>query len=67
MKTYLEEESNNEYLKAAHSNHHDDLNQAEIDYSRLRASDSAEVSVLAGAEIFLVSGDSREKARDFVD
>lgn len=59
MRTHLEEESNNKDLKAAHSNHHDDLNQAEIDYSRLGASDGAEVSVLTGTEVFLVSGDRR--------
>jgi hypothetical protein len=53
----LEEELNNENLESTHANHQRHLDQAEVDDPLLRAADGAEVAVLAGTEIFLVSRD----------
>ena len=63
---YLEEEADDKDLQSAHANHHTALDQAKVDDSRLRASDGAEVAVLASAEVLLVPGDGRQLARDLV-
>lgn len=51
-------------MESAHADNQCDLNQAEVDNSALRASDGAEVAVLASAEVLLVASDGRELARD---
>lgn len=65
--TYLEKEPDNKHLQRPHADNQTNLDDAEIDDSLFRAVDSAEVSVLACAEVFLVSGDGRQLAGDLVE
>lgn len=60
----LEKEPDDKNLKGAHGCDEEDLDQAEVDDSLLGAADSAEVAVLAGAEVFLVARDGGHLARD---
>jgi len=53
----LEKEPHNKYLQARHCNHHDALNNTEIEYPSLRAPDCAKIAVFACAEVFLVAID----------
>ena len=66
-KTYLEEEPDNKDLQSAHGHHKEDLDHAEVDDALLCAADRAEVSVLARPEVFLVTGDGGQLARDLPD
>jgi hypothetical protein len=63
----LEEEAHDEDLQASHAYHHQTLDDGEVEDSLLGAPDGAEVSVLAGAEVFLVSADGGELGRQFLD
>ncbi len=67
VESYLEEELDNEDLQCAHTHDKTALDQAEVHDTPLGAADGAEVSVLARAEVLLVSGDGGELARDLVD
>jgi hypothetical protein len=58
--TYLEKESNNKNLQTSHANHHQALNNTKIEDSPLGTPDCAEISVLAGTEVFLVARDGGE-------
>ena len=64
---YLEEESDDEDLQCTHAHHETTLDQAEVDDPPLGVADSVEVSIFAGPEILLVSGNGRDLARDLVD
>lgn len=65
--TYLEEESDYEYLQRTHGNNQSNLNQTKIDNSLLGTVNSAEVSVLTCPEILDVSRNRRELAGDLED
>lgn len=67
MGTYLEEEPDYKYLQSTHGNNEGDLYHAEVDDSLLRALYRGKVSVLAGAEVLLVSRDGGELSRDLED
>lgn len=59
LSSTLEEETDNEHLKARHGNHHQALDDTEIEDSPFRTPHGAEVAVLSGTEVLLVSGDGR--------
>ena len=63
----LEEEPHNKHLQPSHTNHQSALHHAKIKYPTLRTLNSAEVSVLARAEVFLVAVDGGEVPGDFHD
>ena len=63
----LEEESHNKHLQSSHTNHQSALHHTKIKYPTLRTFNSAEVSILARAEVFLVAVDGGEVAGDFHD
>jgi hypothetical protein len=63
----LEEESHHCYLETGHGNHQTTLHQAEVEDARLGALDSAEVAVLACAEVFLVAGDGGQLRGELED
>jgi hypothetical protein len=56
-RAYLEEEPDDEDLQASHTDHHQALNDAEIEDPSFRAPYCAEIPVLAGAEVLLISRD----------
>lgn len=53
----LEEEPDDEDLQTRHCNHHQALDDAEVEYATLRAPDRAEVSVFSRPEVLLVAVD----------
>lgn len=61
----LEEEPHYKHLQPSHTNHQSALHHTKIKYPTLRTLNSAEISVLARAEVFLVPVDSGEVAGDF--
>jgi hypothetical protein len=63
----LEEEPDNKDLESSHRNHHTRLDHREIEDSSLRTPDRAEIAVLARPEVFLLSVDCAEQARQFED
>ncbi len=63
----LEEEPHNKYLQPSHTNHQPALHHTKIKYPTLRTLDSAEVSILARAEVLLIAVDGGEVAGDFHD
>jgi hypothetical protein len=63
--TYLEEESDDEHLQCPHAYNESDLNHTKVDNALLGALNGAEVSVLTGAEVLLVSRNGGELPRDF--
>jgi hypothetical protein len=56
----LKEEANNEDLQPCHGHNQARLHQTEVEYPLLCTLDSAEVAVLARAEVFLITGDGGE-------
>lgn len=60
----LEEEAHNEDLKPSHRYHHQTFDNAEVEDPSFGTAHSAEIPVLASAEIFLVPGDGGQLARD---
>ena len=58
----LEKEPHNKHLQPSHTNHHQTLNNTEIEDSPLRTPNRAEITILSCTEVFLVSCDSRELA-----
>lgn len=64
---YLEEKAHDEHLQASHGDHHERLNNAQVEDSPLCAPDRAEVAVLSGAEVLLVTCDSGELAGELED
>lgn len=64
---YLEEKSHNKHLQSPHGYDKAALNQAEVYDPLFCATDGAEVSVFAGSEILLVSGNGRQLSRDLVE
>ena len=65
--TYLEEKPHNKHLQSPHGDDKAALDQAEVYDPLFCATDRAEVSVFAGSEIFLVSGNGRKLSRDLVE
>lgn len=63
----LEEEPHNKHLQPSHRNHHQTLNNTEIENSSLGAAHGAEVSVLTRTEVFLVSRNCRQQVRHLCD
>lgn len=63
----LEEEPDHEDLQSTHADDQTALYQAEVDNPLLRASDGAEVTVLARPEILLIPGHSRQLSRNLDD
>jgi hypothetical protein len=63
----LEKEAHNKDLQRSHGHHHEPLDHTEVEDAALRAPDCAEIAVLARAEVFLVTGDSRKLGRELVD
>jgi hypothetical protein len=53
----LEEEAHNKDLQRRHGNHHQRLNNAEVEDTALGTPHGAKVTVLARAEVLLVAGD----------
>ena len=60
----MEEEAHDKDLKSSHGDDEATLDQADIDDALLSRSHRAEVTVLPGAEVFLVSRDGGKLARD---
>lgn len=56
----LEEEPNNKHLQTSHGHHHQALNHTEVEDPPLGAANRAEIAVLAGPEVLLVAGNSRQ-------
>jgi hypothetical protein len=67
LTTASEEHPHDKHLQASHADHHSALQQAEVEHPLLRAPDSAEVPVLARAEVFLLAGEGGDLARDLED
>lgn len=65
--TNLEEESDNKDLKTAHGDDESNLNHAEVDNAVLSAANGSKVTVFTSSEVFLVSRDGGELARDLED
>lgn len=63
----LEKEPHNKHLQPRHRNHHQTLNNAEIENPSLGAAHSAKVAVLARTEVFLVSRNGRQEVRYLCD
>lgn len=63
----LEKEPHDKNLQACHTNHQPTFHHAKIEDARLGALDGAEVTIFARTEVFLVAGDRRQLARDFVE
>lgn len=63
----LKKEPHNKNLQPSHTNHQPTLHDTKIKYPTLRALNSAEVPVLARAEVFLVAVDGGEVPGDFHD
>jgi len=63
----LEKEPHNEYLQTRHCNHHDALDNAEIEYPTLCTPDRAKIAVFACTEVFLIAIDGGKLAREFED
>lgn len=53
----LEEEAHHKDLQSSHGHHHQALDYTEIENAALGTAHSAEVAVLASAEVLLVTGD----------
>ncbi len=64
---YLEEKSHNKHLQSPHGDDKAALDQAEVYNPLFCAADGAEVSVFAGSEILLVSGNGRQLSGDLVE
>lgn len=60
----LEEEAHNEDLKPSHRYHHQTFYDAEVEDTSFGTAHSAEIPVLASAEVFLVPGDGGQLARN---
>ena len=58
----LKKEPDNKDLKASHANHHQALNNTEVEDPPLRTPDRAEIPVLSRSEILLVTCNRRELA-----
>lgn len=56
----MEEEPNNKDLQTSHGDHHDTLDDTEVEDPLLRAPHGAEVPVLPCPEVFLVAADRRK-------
>jgi len=56
-RAYLEEEPDNEDLQACHTDHHQALNNAQIEDPSFSTPHCTEIPVLAGAEVLLISRD----------
>jgi len=54
-------------LQPCHAHHHQTLYHREVEDALLGAANRAEVSVLAGAEVFLVAVDGGELRGEFLD
>jgi hypothetical protein len=67
LTTAREEHPHDKHLQASHADHHSALQQAEVEHPLLRAPDSAEVPVLARAEVFLLAREGGDLARDLED
>jgi hypothetical protein len=63
----LEEHSDDKDLQTSHADHHQTLNDGEVEDSLLCASDGGEVSVLASSEVFLLTGDCAELTAELED
>ena len=63
----LEEEPHNKHLQPSHTNHQPALHHTKVKYPTLRTFNSAEVSILARAEVFLVAVNGGEVAGHFHD
>jgi hypothetical protein len=63
----LEEEPHDEHLQPRHCHYKSTLHQAEVEDALLGALDSAEVAVLACAEVFLIAGDGGQLCGEFED
>ena len=59
----LEEKPHHKHLQSSHRNHHQPLDDTKVEDPALRATHGAEVAVLAGPEVLLVSRDSRQLRR----
>ena len=62
-----EEHPHDKDLQASHADHHSALQQAEVEHPLLRAPDSAEVPVLARAEVLLLAREGGDLARHLED
>ena len=63
----LKEESYNKHLKARHRNHHQTLQDAEVEDAALSAPHGGEIAVLPRAEVLLVAVDGAQLARELED
>ena len=67
LTTAREEHPHDRHLQASHADHHSALQQAEVEHPLLRAPDSAEVPVLARAEVLLLAREGGDLARHLED
>jgi hypothetical protein len=63
----LEEEPHNKDLQRSHRNHHQRLNNTEVENPALGTPHRTEVTVLTGTEVLLVAGDGRKLSGELVD
>lgn len=63
----LKEEPHDKHLQPSHTNHQPALHHTKVKYPTLGTLHSAEIPVLARAEVFLVAVDGGEVAGDFHD
>jgi hypothetical protein len=63
----LEEEPDHQNLQCSHTNHHHDLNHAEVEYPALRTPHRAEIAIFARPEIFLHPRHRRQLRADLED
>jgi hypothetical protein len=63
----LEEEAHNKHLQRSHRDHHQRLNDTEVEDPALGAAHGTEVTVLTRAEVLLVTRDRRQLRGQFVD
>lgn len=62
----LEKEPDHQDLQGSHTDHHQHLDQTEIENPLFRTPDSTKVAVLPGPEILLHPADRAQLAADFV-
>jgi hypothetical protein len=67
LTTAGEEHPHDKHLQAGHADHHSAFQQAEVEDPLFRAPDSAEVPVLARAEVFLLASEGGDLARHLED
>lgn len=63
----LEKETHHKDLQPSHRHHHQRLNHTKVENPTLGTAYSAEIAILARAEVLLIPGDSRELRGQFVD